>query len=153
MLLFFPAIHGTSYGWHRAGTDTCRAIRFGFHQALEVTILMVNCPFDIGDQEHLFQDIAQALTPGHQLTIFAIIQRYEVARAETTYQGDHRIIGYRATRNPFDCVQHAQQWPAETIWGPNKVSGLLHGNQRFISTKSAVVLFGRLLDAVEFGKR
>ncbi|KRZ82309.1 hypothetical protein T08_16423 [Trichinella sp. T8] len=37
------------------------------------------------------------------------------------------------------------------IWGPNKVSGSLHGKKRLISFKSAVVLFGILLDAVEIG--
>ncbi|XP_003365995.1 conserved hypothetical protein [Trichinella spiralis] len=37
--------------------------------------------------------------------------------------------------------------------GLNEVSGRLHGKQRLISIKSAVVLCGRLLDAGEFGYR
>ncbi|KRX70890.1 hypothetical protein T06_9047 [Trichinella sp. T6] len=39
-----------------------------FHQALEslpcpVTILMLNCPFDIGDQEHLVEDVRDEKSP------------------------------------------------------------------------------------------
>ncbi|KRY06104.1 hypothetical protein T12_10153 [Trichinella patagoniensis] len=58
---------------------------------------MVNCPFDIGDQEHLVQDIVQALTSGQQITTFALNEIFVVARAETTSQDDQSIIGYRVT--------------------------------------------------------
>ncbi|KRY25420.1 hypothetical protein T03_14713, partial [Trichinella britovi] len=79
----------------------------------------------------------QAPTSGHQITTFALIQRFVVARAETTSHARATM----ARRN------HS------IICGPNKVSGRLHGKQRLISIKSAVVLFGQLLDAVEFGNR
>ncbi|KRY44525.1 hypothetical protein T03_5356 [Trichinella britovi] len=68
MLLLFPAIHGKSYGSSKNATGAGSAIRCGFHQALEslpcpVTILMLNCPFDIGDQEHLVEDVRDEKCP------------------------------------------------------------------------------------------
>ncbi|KRX34341.1 hypothetical protein T05_16495 [Trichinella murrelli] len=65
-------------------------------------------------------------------------------------------LGRKVPRNPFDCVQPAQRWHAQTTASSgirNEVSGRLHGKQRLISIKSAVVLCSRLLDAVAFGNR
>ncbi|KRX28825.1 hypothetical protein T06_11546, partial [Trichinella sp. T6] len=58
--------------------------------------------------------------------------------------------------NPFVCVQAAQRWHAQPTASSgirNEVSGRLHGKQRLISIKCAVVLCGRLLGAAEFGNR
>ncbi|KRX12313.1 hypothetical protein T07_5430 [Trichinella nelsoni] len=84
------------------------------------------------DHKYAHQSV-QALTPGHHITTFALIQRFVVATVQTTSQGDQSIIA--------------------SSGGPNEVSGRLHGKQRLISIKISVVLCGRLLDAVEFGNR
>ncbi|KRZ70737.1 hypothetical protein T08_3377 [Trichinella sp. T8] len=48
------------------------------------------------DHKYAHQSV-QAPTSGHQITTFALIQRFVVARAETTSHGNQRIIGYRVT--------------------------------------------------------
>ncbi|KRX20741.1 hypothetical protein T07_3781 [Trichinella nelsoni] len=141
ILLFAALVFKTSYipaGFllpHWVAVPYLRQLSPGYGEFTlsAVTILMLNCPFDIADQEDLVEDIVQAPIPGYQITTFALIQRFVVARAETTSQGDQSIIA--------------------SSGGPNIVSGRLHGKQHLISIKSAVVLCGRLVAAVEFENR
>ncbi|KRX12301.1 hypothetical protein T07_14561 [Trichinella nelsoni] len=147
MLLLFPAIHGTFYVWNRIATGTVSEIQCGYFwdnfalrcsqedpvddkPQLELSCGAVRVWYL--DHKYAHQSV-QALTPGHHITTFALIQRFVVATVQTTSQGDQSIIA--------------------SSGGPNEVSGRLHGKQRLISIKISVVLCGRLLDAVEFGNR
>ncbi|KRY24464.1 hypothetical protein T01_7484, partial [Trichinella spiralis] len=50
------------------------------------------------DHKYAHQSV-QAPTPGHQITTFALIERFVVAKAETTSQDDQSIIEYRVTHS------------------------------------------------------